>query len=542
MFSLTAGFFLLIWVAGSILVNGIAGLHYTTKLRGLDLIGYGAAVGVTLHGLLGWAIAAFPPGRWIIVCLLFALTFGSAFYWASQGLVGEFLTTLSRPIRISLALWLALLVVGLCVVQLPVRFPSSLPDGLYISKQQTSNVKIQYLTGLSADNFIPFAVAEIFLRGLSFQRERPILPGNEVSDRTILMSLVSMPFRVVLHAPRDHPKLGTYSYIDRRWPNVWALNTHDEYGEFLIIGLVLNSLLLLGLLVFCSSLGATPILPFATLLYITNPYFISQTIFTWPKSLAGFFLLLAWTSLQKGHSPAIVAILMALAYHSHPYALVFCGWVGIFYLTEWRREKNSRLPAALIFLVVFGLCVSPWFIWTKWMLKIPSDLIAQNFAGPGTEDAWAAPINFVWIRFYNLFQIMLPMMLGGYPFNLWSVVNYWMICVPGIVGLITIFPALAKCVELPKPRPWLWYGLLGPACSILLVYSCPALPVLHGYQPLLGVLLFLGVWWLVEHNRRSVAIALLVLQLSLNLGVCYARGSLVHIHLGSKPTGRSEAA
>ncbi len=513
-------------------MNGIAGLHYTTKLRGLALVGYGAAAGVILHGLLGWAIAALPAGRWIFVCILFALTFGSAFYWASQSVFGEFLTTLSRPIKISLALWLAFLVVSLCVVHLHVRFPHSLPDGLYISKQHTSNVKIQYLTGLSADNYIPFAVAEIFLRGLSFNTERPILPGNEVSDRTILMSLVSMPFRVVLHAPRDHPMLGTYPYIDRQWPNVWALNTHDHFGEFLIIGLVLNSLLLLGLLVFCSSLGATSILPLAALLYITNPYFISQTIFTWPKSLAGFFILLAWASIRKGHAPAIVAILMALAYHSHPYAIVFAGWIGIFYITEWWREKNRRLPAALIYLVVFGLCVLPWFIWTKLVLKIPSDLMAQVFAGQGTEEAWAAPINFVWIRFQNLFLMMSPMMLCVYPFNLSSVVNYWMTCVPGIVGLITIFPAIAKCAELPKPQPWLWYGLLGPACSILLIYSCPALPVLHGYQSLLGVLLFFGVWWLVEHNRRSVAIALLVLQLSINIWVCYARGSLVGVHLG----------
>ncbi len=531
MFSFIAGFFLLIWVAGSILVNGIAGLHYATKLRCLALIGYGAAAGATMHGLLGWAIAAFPAGRWIFVGLLFALTFGSAFYWAAQGVLGELLTTLARPIKISLALWLGLLVVSLGVVHLHVRFPNSLPDGYYISKQHTTNVKIQCLTGLTADNYIPFAVAEIFLRGLSFNKVRPVLPGNEVSDRTILMSLVSMPFQAVLEAPRDYPVLGTYPYIDRPWPNVWALNTHDQFGEFLVIGLFLNSLLLLGLLVFCSSLGATSILPFATLLYLTNPYFISQTIFTWPKSLAGFFILLAWTSLRKGHAPAIVAILMALAYHSHPYAIVFAGWIGIFYLREWRRERNSRLPAALLYLVVLGLCLSPWFIWTKWVLKIPSDLMAQNFAGQGTAAAWAAPINFVWIRFQNLFLMMSPMMLWVYPFNLSPVVNYWMTCVPGIVGLVTIFPALAQCAELPKPQPWLWYGLLGPAGSILLVFSCPALPVLHGYQPLLGVLLFFGVWWLVEHTRRSVAMALLLLQLAINLWVCYGRGSLSGVHL-----------
>ena len=40
-----AGFLLLLWVVASILVNGIALLHYLTKLRGLELFGYGAGGG-----------------------------------------------------------------------------------------------------------------------------------------------------------------------------------------------------------------------------------------------------------------------------------------------------------------------------------------------------------------------------------------------------------------------------------------------------------------------------------------------------------------
>ena len=87
-----------------------------------------------------------------------------------------------------------------------------------------------------------------------------------------------------------------------------------------------------------------------------------------------------------------------------------------------------------------------------------------------------------------------------------------------------IYPALAQCAELPKPRPWLWYGLLGPALLILAVYSLPALPVLHGYQPLLGVLLFFGVWWLSQHCTRKVFVGLVSLQLLLNLGFVLARG------------------
>lgn len=521
--TLAAGFLLLLWVVASILFNGIALLRYFTSLRGLELFGYGAAAGVLCHALLGCAIAALPEIRWVFVGILLALTLAGAVYLVARRVPQELLNAISAPAKIALALWALLLLFSLGLLYVQVRFPESLPDGLYVFKTPTANVKLQYLAGLSADNYIPFAVAEYFLRGVSFKKERPLLPGNEVSNRTILMSLVALPFRVALGAPRDNPQLGTYHYLARDWPDVSTLNVDGSYEQFAIVGFVLNSLLLIGLLVFSSSLGANSILPLGALLYVTNPYFIAQTIFTWPKALAGFFVLLAWTSLRRGHRPVIIAALMGLAYHAHPYAIVFAGCIGLFYLTQWRGEK-SRLPSAVIYLVVFALLIAPWIIWTQLVLQIPSNLMEQNFAGPNTEAAWASPVNFVWIRFYNLFCLVLPTMFSVYPFDLGAVVNHWLYCLPGIVGLVLIFPAGAKCAELSRPRPWVWYGLLGPALLILAVYSCPALPVLHGYQPLLGVLLFFGVWWLSQHCTRAVFLGLVGLQLLLNLSLVLARG------------------
>ena len=69
-----AGFLLLVWVVASILLNGIALLHYLTKLRGLELFGYGAAAGVLLHALFGCATAAAPAARWALVTILIAST------------------------------------------------------------------------------------------------------------------------------------------------------------------------------------------------------------------------------------------------------------------------------------------------------------------------------------------------------------------------------------------------------------------------------------------------------------------------------------
>lgn len=524
-----AAFLLLLWVVTSILANGIALLHYSTKLRGLELFGYGAAAGVLLHGFIGWGIAAFPVGRWIFIVLLIASSVASALYLGARRVVPEFSQALSKSRKICLGLWFLLLVLGLGLLHLDVRLPEALPDGIYIFKTPTTNVKVQRLTSLPADNIIPYVVAEYFLRGVSFVKERPILPGNEVSNRTILMSLVALPFRVALGAPNDHPELGTYNYIGHDWPDVAKLYAGDSFEQFSIVALVLNSLLLVGLLVFFTSFGATSVLPVAALLYVTNPYFISQTVYTWPKAMAGFFILLAWNSIRHGEASAIVAGLISLAFYSHPYAIVFFGWAGLFYLIQWRRGE-SRLAAVLLYLLVFALFLAPWIIWTQCILRIPSDLIAQNFAGTGTGPAWASPLTFVWIRLHNLFYLLFSTIFLVYPFDFEAVLNNWQYSLPGVLGLILIYPALAQCVQLPKPRRWLWYGFLGPALSILAVYSCPSLPVLHGYQPVLAVLLFFSVWWLSQHCSRRVYLALISVQLLLNVVEILARGLVTGAH------------
>ena len=520
---------LLLWVVASLFFTGIPLLHRFTRLRGIELLSYGVAAGVSLHTIVGWAIAAAPPARRALAVLLIVFALLGAGYMVWRRVLQELFAALSAPIRMALFCWFLLLLLGLGLLQLSVRFPQPLTDGIYIFKTPTTNVKVQYLTSLPADNYIPFAVSEFFLRGISFQNERPILPGTEVSNRTVLMSLVALPFRAALGAPYDHLELGRFNYIGRDWPDVAKLNTNGYLEQFSVIGLVLNSLLLLGVITFCANLGAGSFLPWAALLYVSNAYFIGQTIYTWPKALAGFFILLAWNSIRAGHRALIVAALMGLAFHSHPYAIVFAGWVALFYLWQFSRGKNGG-RALLIFLVAFSAIVLPWLIWTRYCLQIPSDLVAQNFTGPGTEPAWASPMGFIWIRLHNFFYTVCSTIFIVYPFDLAAVLNCWLFSLPGAVGLILIYPALAQCVALPRPRPLLWYGLVGPALSILAVYSCPALPVLHGYQAPLALLLFLGVWWLSQRCRRRVYLGLVGAQLLLNLGILFARAVITGAH------------
>src|SRR5687768_17756699 len=115
--SFVAGFLLLLWVVASILGNGIALLHYGTKVRGLELFGYGAGAGVLLHGLIGCGIAAVPAARGVFVSVLLVLSVASAAYFLARRIVPELALALSKAVKICLGLWFLLLVFCLGLLQ-----------------------------------------------------------------------------------------------------------------------------------------------------------------------------------------------------------------------------------------------------------------------------------------------------------------------------------------------------------------------------------------------------------------------------------------
>jgi hypothetical protein len=387
--------------------------------------------------------------------------------------------------------------------------------------------------GLPADNCIPHTVTEFFLRDVSFKKEHPILPNNEVSNRTILMSLVALPFRAVLGwGQRREGALGTYSYVGKDWPDVEKLNDDESINHSFIIGVFLNSLMLLGLLVLFSNFELPESLSAAVLLYITNPYFIGQTIFTWPKAMGAFFVLLCWNSARRNHDPWIVGVAAALAYHCHPVNLAIAAGPGLWYAIKAWREKSGFRPA-LEYGAVFLLAILPWLVWTRLVLQLPANLLAQNFSAEGTADLIGSPINFVWVRFHNIMVNFLPVSFIVYPFNLEGVLYYAMTCLPTAVGLFVCLPAFLECAERWKSeRMLLLYGMLLPAAAILLVFSLPARTVLYGWQPMAGVLLFFGVHRLRRNFSSFTYRALVIAQLVCNLTVFVLRGFLVGAHFG----------
>jgi hypothetical protein len=526
-------YLILFWAALSILATGIALCRRFTPLQGIELVGYGAGAGVVVHGLFGLLIALDRHLRHYVGILAICSAACAVAYLIRRRIWRELAGTLSRPLQVVLALWLLFLIFCVALPRINIAWPAALPDGQYVFKDHTLNVKIQYLTALPADNAIPHLVTEFFLRNISFKKEHPILPNNEVSNRTILMSLVALPFRAVLGwNQRGEGELGTYGYLGKEWPAVEKLNDEKSLHHSFVIGVFLNSLMLLGLVVLFSNFELAQNLPFAALLYVTNPYFFGQTIFTWPKAMAGFFILLCWNSLRRNYQAWIVAALAAAAYHCHPASLAMAGGIALYYAITYWRAKSSIKPL-LTFAAVFLLILLPWLIWTRLVLELPDNLLAQNISREGAPHLISAPVDFVWVRFFNIVTNLFPVSLIVYPFDLDKVISYATYVAPTAIGLFLFIPAFLECVHRwNSDRTLLLYGMLLPALAIVLVFSIPAQPVLFGWQPIVGALLFLGVLRLRRDFSPFAYWSLILAQLICNLTVLALRGYLVGARLG----------
>jgi hypothetical protein len=520
---------LAIWALSSILFVGVAGLKiFRARFAGLELLSFGAGFGVLVHGLAGLAIAL-SPAKQTTARILFLVIWSAAAVglWrqrnddgASRGI---FHGWREDGVRSTLAILSLFIVSCVSFAHLQIRFPRALPDGPYIFKEHTLPVKLQVLAGnLPADNYIPFVVQEYLLRDISFAQEHPILPGQEVSNRTVLMALATAPFRAALKSPsRRETPLDRFTYVKTEWPDVSVLMEGDGFRRFLPVGIVLNALVLVGAALVIAAHGPRSLLVPGLLLLATSPFYLSQTIFTWPKCLAAFFLLLALHALARGKSPILVAAAGALAYHSHPYAAVFLFGFGCHYaaMALWKRGP-AELKQLAYYGITAGLVLAPWFVWTQLLLGLPSDLVAQNFAGRGVD---SLPAH-LWVRITNLYQAFAPGVLSVSPFKAEPVFRGALQCLPGLLGLLAL-PAYAGCALcLRSHRVFVIYGVLLPAVLLSLPFSFRGAPLTLLAFHSIGVCLLLLGLIVIARAGRAVAMTVIAAQILLQLALLVSYG------------------
>jgi hypothetical protein len=404
--------------------------------------------------------------------------------------LGALAALLAAPVQQRLAAGAALLLalIALGLAWWPAQLPPVLIDGPYVVKQNLPAVRVQHISGaLPIDNAIPHVASEYLLRSISFASERPLMPGQEVSNRPVLTSLVLMPWRALLPIPTEQVgQLPRFSYVGASWPDFSIfLQDHSAWAVSVAIGSALNALLLLAVgawLTVDRRAGTSATLLFS-LLALSSPYVLIQTFYTWPKALAGFFIVIAYIALRRGLSPLASGTALGLAYLSHPYAVAYAVGFGLWWLgrsTAGAEATTSRLKPPAQFVVAVVVVVAPWFIWSRLWLQIPSDLVAQNLLQAGQR--W---IDFAWVRSLNLVATLAPLHLQIYPYEAAAVFRSASVNLCGAMGLIPALFLLRDWIKRPGYHLTVAaFPILLPALLLVAIFSGPAIPAVHGLQPL----------------------------------------------------------
>ncbi|MGZ4954944.1 MAG: hypothetical protein ACXV8Q_07505 [Methylobacter sp.] len=493
----------------------------------LEIFTYGTGIGILFYAVIGSIVGNIPSHQQAVaIALIIGINAIAAVYWSKVKLFAQLKTDTTQSATTAWSAWLLLILICITISHATIKFPDDLFDGPYVFKNHNLHVKVQTITGhLPADNYLPYLVEEYFLRGISFQDEHPILPGQEVTNRPILMALVAIPFRAALDPPpRQNSPLPKFQYVGALWPDVGTLGEDRYFRQFLVVGIVLNAMFILGAALLFKSFGLTREFTVAgLLLLVINPYFISQVIFTWPKALAAFYILLAIQTLSVRGWPAMAGLFAALAYLSHPYAVVFAGSFAVY--LGYQVKKNTLSYRQLIhYGGAFSVVVAPWFIWAKFILKLPSDLIAQNLFNGGSL------VNTAWVRIPNLYLLVSPRFLEIFPFNGDQILQASLVCIPGAIGVLFFAQAYAGCQQYFAEHKFLiLYGVLVPGLLLVMIFSTPSVPALHGFQAIFPILILLSIKWMQNRTSSRALLFLVIIQLTVNIALLCARADTLGI-------------
>lgn len=508
-------------VIASLLLSGFAILSCCPAivLGGLELP-TAVAAGIVVHGLIGLCLSLQPFDMRLVAIGAISLAIVASAVTLYKKRISH--SALWRDAKAPILLWTLFCFSALAVAQYPSRLPASMPDGAWIVKKNILSVRIQNITGaLPMDNIIPTVAGEYLYRHIGFRRERPLVPGQEVTNRPILASLVALPFRAAVGPVASYNgKLPRLEYVGTSWPDFSIFIEDRIFSVYLAVGVVLNATLLLAFCALLAQFGVPHVNWIGFLILATSPYFLMQTLFTWPKSLAGFFIIIGAIAQFKFRRPSIGGVLTGLGYWAHPYAIGFCivfvAWEACVAL---RSPRQFRFPVRLA--SAMALVILPWPVWSGLIVRIPSDLVSQNLvaAKPLLEHAI--------IRWENLRQTMLPFGWQVWHLNrdvLSNNINfsYWGVLGP-VLGFLAI-PLVALAVL--QGNPFAICTLIS-ACLLGAVFSTVNPIVLHGWQAAGPI--FIGVTLLMmrRYFSQKAIVAVILLQVVFNLWSLTTRAQII---------------
>lgn len=445
-----------------------------------------ALLGSTLLGFIGVAVALVPGPKSVVSAI---------------GLLVPFLLSLrhwhtftSKPeARTAFALWaIATLVIG-AATHLPVKQPA-LYDGPYVFKEWRLPVQMQALAGdLPPDNALAAVATEFMAQGIPFTEVRPLMPGQEVSNRPLLMALAALPLRVFL--PTERSPVTSFEYVGTVWPNTLGLVTDRAFRVFLSAAVPLNSIIVLG---FWAAFGAAGVrrTTVATLLFaVLSPYVVEHSLFTWPKNFAaGFVVAAILLVVLDRRSPLLRGSLIGLGYWAHPYVAFLAVPFVVYELGKLRHDRRG----VIVSLSAAALPPALWLACTAVVWRIPSDLLQQNIRVrvPVTE--------FLWVRISNTFNTLFPTVFAGPLPPLQHLLSGLLISLFLACGMLWFFIPAAAMRTSREHLPILAIAGVG-GLLIIALFGIVVQPMMHGWQAIVPLVVAMSLSFLQREHPRLVA-------------------------------------
>jgi len=470
-------------------------LAYVTSIT---LLAAGATVGYLLE--VDWVIIKYLA--WVGIALSAVIFIRSRYY--------RNLLAFGLPIACAVALSLLstlLLSLTFSANQIFIPDPEAQPERNY----NVLNVKVLNVTHTNAnDNYVPYRQAQFFINRSDPAKDSFIDEwGVHFFQRTPLMGAVTASYFNLLG---DRPP------VDYLW-SIHAKDPGNTYAKFQIIAHVLNSILVIPGYFLLRRLFNRKVATVSCLFIVISPFFIYNSIFSWPKSLVAFLVITFWLFLMERGLKFIVlaGAIAGIAYLAHDLAVLYIG-AGLVFLLIRRRFRDS-----VVFGGISALFSIPWLITSALIFKKPSTFALYPFSTEGlpqpdqgrevlSKFLQTSPLDIVSIRIDTLFYLLSPYDMiystGGQPIDrrLWATGIF---SIPGSVGAGLFIPALAGVIQqFRKFRYWSLIVIPILLAVIIIGWRFPrSLGSLHFAQPLIVVLVGFAIAWLMELKRKKLWIA-----------------------------------
>jgi hypothetical protein len=366
------------------------------------------------------------------------------------------------------------------------------------------------------DNSIPYRQAQFFVDRIDPAKGDFMNEWNvRFFQRTPLMGAVTANYFNLFneHPPTDY---------------IWSDNSPDPshtYLQFQLLAHVLNALFILPAFFLLTKLFNKKVALISCLFLVVSPFFLYNAVFSWPKSLVAFFILLSWLMiLEKKQSYTILAgVASGLAYLTHDLAILYIGASVVLLL--W----NRRFRDILLFGATTLFFALPWLIISTLVYHKPSTFALYPFSVSGIPQVeqkhqiiqnflHTSPLRLIKIRIDNLVYLLTPYQLfgsglGNISVRLWTL---GLFSIPGSLGLGLIVPAILGVFRKFRDATLLIL-IFTPVIIETVVIGWPkGLGALHFAESVTVLLFGLSIYFLTGLKSRlwlSLALAANFLQL-----------------------------